>query len=91
VIVSAVVVWGIWLFPMGILMLKSRWFPRVLGWWLFLDGATWIIISFANMFLPAYLDTINTWSIPFQLGEIAVTLWFLVMGAKESKVSAAAA
>lgn len=87
--VSAEVLWGVWLFPMGILILKSRWFPRVLGWWLFLDGATWIVISFANMFLPAYVDTINSWSLPFQLGEIAVTLWFLVMGAKEPKPAAA--
>lgn len=69
--------------------LPSRWFPRVLGWWLMLDGATWIVISFANMFLPDYVDVINTWSFPFQLGEIAVTLWFLVMGAREPKAAAA--
>jgi len=89
VIVSAEVLWGIWLFPMAILILKSRWFPRVLGWWLMLDGATWIVLSFANMFLQDYLDSINTWCIPFQLGEIAVTLWFLVMGAREPKAAAA--
>jgi len=89
VCVSAEVLWGIWLFPMGILILKSRWFPRFLGWWLFLDGATWIIISFANMFLPEYVDTINTWAPPFEFGEIAVTLWFLVMGAREPKAAAA--
>ncbi|HEY4126961.1 MAG TPA: DUF4386 domain-containing protein [Gammaproteobacteria bacterium] len=89
VIISAEVLWGIWLFPMGILILKSCWFPRVLGWWLFLDGATWIIISFASMFLPDYVDAINTWSLPFQFGEIAVTLWFLVMGAKEPKTATA--
>ncbi|MFI4967340.1 MAG: DUF4386 domain-containing protein [Gammaproteobacteria bacterium] len=87
VLVSAEVLWGIWLIPMGILILKSRWFPRILGWWLFVDGATWIIISFANMFLPDYVDPISTWSIPFQFGEIAVTLWFLVMGAKEPKTA----
>jgi Domain of unknown function (DUF4386) len=82
-VVSAEVLWGVWLFPMAILILKSRWFPRILGWWLILDGATWIIISFANMFLPQYVDTINTWSFPLQLGEVAVTLWLLIMGAKE--------
>jgi len=89
VIVSAEVLWGIWLFPMAILILKSRWFPKVLGWWLFLDGATWILISFANMFLPDYVDAINTWSLPFQLGEIAVTLWFIAFGAKEPKTATA--
>lgn len=85
-VVSAEVLWGIWLFPMAILILKSRWFPRFLGWWLFLNGATWIIISFANMFLPQYVDTINTWSLPFQLGEVAITLWLLIMGAKEKAI-----
>ncbi len=87
-VVSAEVLWGVWLFPMAILFLKSRWFPRILGWWLILDGATWIIISFANMFLPQYVGTISTWSLPFQLGEIAVTLWLLIMGAKERRASA---
>lgn len=88
VIVSAEVLWGIWLFPMGILILKSRWFPQLLGWWLFLDGATWIVLSFANMFLPDRVDAISNWSVPFQLGEIAVTLWLLVMGAKASPAEA---
>ncbi len=83
VVVSAEVLWGVWLIPMAILILKSRWFPRVLGWWLILNGITWIVISFANMFLPDYVDTINSWSLPFQLAEIAITLWMLVMGAKE--------
>lgn len=89
VIVSAEVLWGIWLIPMAVLILKSRWFPRILGWWLILDGATWIIISFANMFLPAYVDVINTYSFPFQLGEIAVTLWLLIFGAKAPATAAA--
>ena len=89
VVISAEVLWGIWLFPMGILILKSRWFPKVLGWWLFLDGASWIVISFANMFLPDYVDRIDTWSTPLQFGEIAVTLWFLIFGAKEPKAATA--
>lgn len=89
-VVSAEVLWGVWLFPMAILILKSGWFPRILGWWLIPNGAVWIIISFANMFYPQYVDTINAWSLPFQLGEIAVTLWLLVMGAKEKTVMAPA-
>ena len=86
-IVSAEVLWGVWLFPMAILILKSRWFPRFLGWWLILNGITWLIISFANMFLPAYVDTISSWAFPVEFGEIAVTLWFLIMGAKEPKTA----
>ena len=88
-VVSSEVFWGVWLFPMAILILKSRWFPRILGWWLMLNGATWLIISFANMFLPTYVDTISNWAFPVEFGEIAVTLWFLIMGAKEPKTGTA--
>ncbi len=87
-VVSSEVFWGVWLFPMGMLILKSRWFPRFLGWWLFLNGATWLLISFANMFLPEYVEPINTWATPVEFGEIAVTLWFLIMGAKEKTAAA---
>lgn len=90
-VVSAEVLWGVWLFPMAILILKSRWFPRMLGWWLILDGATWIALSFANMFLPDRVDAINTWTFPFQLGEVAITLWLLIFGARQQSPRPAAA
>jgi Domain of unknown function (DUF4386) len=84
-IVSAEVLWGVWLFPMAILILKSRWFPRFLGWWLILNGITYLVLSYAGMFMPDRLDVISNWAFPFQLGEVALVLWLLVMGAREKR------
>ena len=89
-VVSAEVLWGLWLFPMAILILKSRWFPRFLGWWLILNGITWLTLSFANMFLPDYVDTLSSYAFPFEFGEIAFMLWALILGAKERPADVAA-
>ena len=45
VILGAEILWSLWLFPMAILILKSRWFPRLLDWWLFLDGTSYFVIT----------------------------------------------
>lgn len=82
-ITAAEVLWGVWLFPMAILILKSRWFPRFLGWWLILNGITYLVLSYTGMFLPERLDQVSNWAFPLQLGEVAFMLWALILGAKE--------
>lgn len=83
------VLWGAWLFPMAILILKSRWFPRFLGWWLIVSGMFYLALSYAGMFMPEHYQTIANYLIPFGAGEIALILWLLIMGAKEGVVAAA--
>ena len=82
-VVSAEVLWGVWLFPMAILTIKSNFLPKFLGWWLILNGLAYLLQSFTGVFLPQFEDTVSSYSFPFQLGEIATVLWLLVMGAKE--------
>lgn len=84
VILSAEVLWGIWLFPMAILILKSRWFPRFLAYWLILNGLTYLALSYTGMFIPEKLDAVSTYAFPLQFGEVAFVLWLLIMGAKET-------
>lgn len=84
-IVSAEVLWGLWLFPMAVLTLKSGFLPKFLGWWLILNGIAYLAQSFTGVFLPQFEDTVSNYSFPFQLGEIAMVLWLLVMGAKERR------
>ena len=83
VLLSAEVLWGIWLFPMAILILKSRWFPAFLGWWLILNGISYLILSYTGMFMFDKYDTVSNYAFPLQLGEVAFVLWLLIMGAKE--------
>ncbi len=86
-IVSSEVLWGLWLFPMAILTIKSGFLPKFLGWWLILNGITYLVLSYTGIFLPQYEDTVSNYAFPFQLGEVAFVLWVLIMGAKERKTT----
>jgi hypothetical protein len=81
VTVGSEILWGVWLFPMAILVLKSRWFPRFLGGWLILNGVAYLVQSGVGMFMPEHYDTVTRYSLPFELGEVAFVSWMLVMGA----------
>jgi len=74
--------WGLWLFPLAALVLKSRWLPRVLGYWLILNGLAYLALCVSGVVFPAAEDRISQFAFPLQLGEIAFMLWMLVMGAK---------
>lgn len=44
--------WGLWLIPIGILVMRSGFFPRWLAWPLFAAGAGYVINSLGGLFLP---------------------------------------
>jgi hypothetical protein len=81
-LVVAEMFWGLWLFPLGVLVYRSRFLPRFLGVWLGLAGFAWVILSLTGILLPQYADKVNTYSQPAVLGEIAFMLWLLIKGAK---------
>lgn len=85
------ILWGAWLFPMAILVLKSRWFPRFLGWWLIVNGIAYLVQWYVGIFMPQHYNTIVKYSLPFELGEVAFVLWMLIMGARERAVPIAGA
>jgi len=81
--VAAEVLWGLWLFPLAILVLRSGFLPRFLGYWLIIAGISYVALSFTGELLPQSYDTVfSIGSIP-RLGELAFVLWLLVMGAKD--------
>lgn len=73
---------GLWLIPFGILVFKSRFLPRVLGIWLIVNGVANLAICFTVFLAPQYVDTVSTIATPLVLGEIAIMLWLLIMGAR---------
>ena len=82
--------WGLWLFPLGRLVYKSRFLPRFLGVWLVLAGFAWVILFFTGILLPQYADKLNTYFQPAILGEIAFMLWLVIKGGKPPQMDAAA-
>ncbi|HYK54200.1 MAG TPA: DUF4386 domain-containing protein [Candidatus Eremiobacteraceae bacterium] len=82
-VVVSLVFAGLWLLPIGSLIIKSGYVPKFIGWWLILAGMSWLAQSIVPILLPQYSDIASTVGFPFGLGEIAFLLWLLVMGAKE--------
>jgi hypothetical protein len=87
--VVAEIFWGLWLFPLGLLVYRSRFLPRFLGVWLALAGFAWVILSLTGILLPEYADKVDTYSQPAVIGEIAFMLWLAIRGAKPPAVDAA--
>ena len=80
---------GLWLFPFGLLVYKSRFLPRFLGVWLMIACFAWLAFSFTGLIFPAYQDKAFSITQPIALGEVATMLWLVIMGAKEQRVAVA--
>jgi hypothetical protein len=78
--------WGLWLFPLGILVYRSRFLPRFLGIWLLITGIFYVVLSFTSIILPQSKDTIfnSPFALPVEIGEVAFMLWLLIIGAKNN-------
>jgi hypothetical protein len=81
---------GIWLFPLAILVCKSRFMPRFLGVWLFIAGIGWSIMCLTGFLSPQYQDKEFMIFQPAFFGEIVFMLWLIIKGAKAAALEAAA-
>ena len=73
--------WGLWLFPLGMLVYRSRFIPRFLGILLMLAGFAYVANSFTSVLLPKFETTVSQWLGPLPLAEVLFMLWLLIMGA----------
>ena len=89
-IFAAEIFWGLWLFPLAILVYRSRFLPRFLGVWLIINGLAYLALSFTGILTPQYEDMVSNIAFPAQLGEVAFMLWLLIKGAKVQTVNAPA-
>ena len=74
--------WGLWLFPLGLLVYRSGFLPRILGVALMVNCFAFLISSLTSLVLPHYEALVHGWMRPFHFGEQAFMLWLLIMGAK---------
>lgn len=74
--------WGLWLFPLGLLVFRSGYLPRTLGVWLIINCFAYVAISVTGLLLPQHLEIANKIAFPALLGELAFMLWLLIVGAK---------
>jgi hypothetical protein len=73
----AYIFWSLWLFPLGYLVLKSDFLPRILGILLMIACFGWLIDFFTFFLFPNFDATINQFT---TIGELLFMLWFLIKG-----------
>ena len=76
--------WGLWLLPLGVLIVRTAVIPRVLGALLMFGCLGYCIKVFGLILVPDFagIPGIRYVSIPGSVGEIGTCLWLLVMGAR---------
>lgn len=78
----AISLWGLWLIPFGMLVIKSRFFPRIFGYLLFIAGFAYMLGCVINVVFPEYMSSLSTFLFPLYMGELGIVLWMAVMGAR---------
>ena len=86
---ASLILAGVWLFPLAILVYRSRFLPRFLGVWLFIGGCAWFILSLTGFLAPQYQDKEFALFQPVFFGELALMLWLVIKGAKPPALAAA--
>jgi hypothetical protein len=74
--------WGLWLFPFGMLVIRSGFFPRVLGVLMIIAGVAYLASAFTSLLLPHYAHPVGQYAMILELGEIPIMLWLLIWGAR---------
>ncbi len=79
--------YGVWLFPLGYLVLKSGFLPRILGILLIVDGAALLVCFLQLCLFPAYQKlTYPLYPVMF-IAEFGFSLWLLIRGVKGQRES----
>lgn len=79
---------GAWLFPLGYLVFKSGYLPKILGIILMIECFGWLMYPFQFFLFPAYtVISYLSFAVGF-IGEFSLTSWLLIKGVKEQKPDA---
>jgi Domain of unknown function (DUF4386) len=87
----SIIFWGLWLFPLGWLILRSGFVPKVLGILLMVGGFFYILAFVGTVIEPAYDSTLFARivgiisGVPDMVGELGTGLWLLVKGASNRR------
>jgi hypothetical protein len=75
--------WGLWLFPMGYLVIKSHFLPKVLGILLIIAFCGYVADSLLGLGLPGYEKTVTASILKLPMYcEVLFPLWLLFKGIK---------
>jgi Domain of unknown function (DUF4386) len=77
--------WGLWLVPLGYLVFRSGFLPRLLGILLILAGVGYVVSLFGRLLFEGYAESgIAAYLRAPRIGEILICFWLLAFGARRS-------
>jgi len=82
--------WGLWLFPFGMLVIRSGFIPRVFGFLLMIAGVAYVASAFAILILPRYAPLVSQVALPLEVAEVPIIFWLVIWGAKTRPADAPA-
>ena len=87
----ASVFWGLWLFPFGLLVIRSGFIPRVLGFLLMIAGAAYLAAASATLIVASYAPLVAKIALPLEAGELPIIFWLAIWGARPRRAAVEAA
>ncbi|HJW32875.1 MAG TPA: DUF4386 domain-containing protein, partial [Holophagaceae bacterium] len=77
----AAIFWGLWLFPLGMLVWRSGFIPKAIGVLVIASGIGYLIGSTATLILPTWSGRVGMLTTLLEMGEPVLVLWLLIVGA----------
>jgi purine-cytosine permease-like protein len=84
--------WGLWLVPFGLLVIRSGFIPKIIGVLLLVASVGYVAMSAAYIGFPSYVAAVDRVGMILIQGELSAILWLLIVGARRvspSQVGAA--
>ena len=83
----AQIFWGLWLFPLGYLIFKSGYVPKIIGILLIVAGSGYLIDSLGRLLSANYNLSIARFTF---VGELILIFWLLIKGVKNHQAAVSA-
>lgn len=80
-ILVTLIFWGLWLLPLGLLVFRSGFLPKLLGVLLAVSGACYLLDAVTQLLFPGFA-TISQFTF---VGELLFPLWLLIKGVNVSR------
>lgn len=73
---------GLWLIPMGYVVINSRVMPAALGWVLMIGGVGYVILTYLTLVVPDTAAAIDVLVMPATVGEFWMIGYLLIFGVR---------
>lgn len=76
------VFWGLWLIPMGILVYRSGFIPKIIGVSLWLAASGYLMSNLTFVLLPQYMAALSPIITGLEMLELPIIFWLVIVGAR---------